>query len=69
MSNFDQLDAIPSLYRKDTENNLPLGWVIFFLALIVWGIFYIYAYTPKFSKWTQNSAYEEENPVIEPIKP
>ncbi len=69
MSNFDEQDDIPSLNRKDTENNLPLGWVIFFLALIVWGIFYIYAYTPKFSKWTQNSAYEEENPVIEPIKP
>lgn len=69
MSNFDEQDDIPSLNRKDTENNLPLGWVIFFLALIVWSIFYIYAYTPKFSKWTQNSAYEEENPVIEPIKP
>ena len=50
MSNFDEQDDIPSLNRKDTENNLPLGWVIFFLALIVWGIFYIYAYTPKFSK-------------------
>ena len=49
MSNFDEQDDIPSLNRKDTENNLPLGWVIFFLALIVWGIYYIYAYTPIFS--------------------
>ena len=44
MSNFDEQDDIPSLNRKDTENNLPLGWVIFFVALIIWGIYYIYAY-------------------------
>lgn len=69
MSNFDEQDDIPSLNRKDTEHNLPLGWVIFFLALIVWGIYYIYAYTPMFSDWTQQGAYEQENPVQEPVKP
>ena len=39
MSNFDEQDDIPSLNRKDTENNLPLGWVIFFVALICVSLF------------------------------
>ena len=56
MSNYDEQDDIPSLNRKDTEHSLPLGWVIFFIALIVWGIYYIYAYTPMFSDWTQSGA-------------
>ncbi len=64
MSNFDEQDDISSLNRKDTENNLPIGWVIFFIALIVWGIFYLYKYTPMFSSWTQNGAYEEQHNTI-----
>lgn len=69
MSNYDEQDDIPSLNRKDTEHNLPLGWVIFFIALIVWGIYYIYAYTPMFSDWTQSDAYEKQHEIKEPIKP
>ncbi len=69
MSNYDEQDDIPSLNRKDTEHNLPLGWVIFFIALIVWGIYYIYAYTPMFSDWTQSGAYEKQHEIKEPIKP
>lgn len=59
MSNFDEQDDIQSMNRKDTEHNLPLGWVVFFIALILWGIFYIYKYTPIFTGWTQGSAFEE----------
>ena len=69
MSNFDEQDDIPSLNRKDTENNLPLGWVIFFVALIIWGIYYIYAYTPMFTNWTPNGAYEIQHPISGKIKP
>ncbi len=60
MFNYDEQDDIPAMNRKDTEHNLPLGWVIFFVALIVWGIYYIYSYTPGLSDWSQNSEYEIE---------
>ena len=69
MSNFDEQDDIPGLNRKDTENNLPLGWVIFFAALIVWGIYYLYAYTPMFTNWRQSGAYESEHPISGKIQP
>lgn len=69
MSNIEEQDDIASFSRKDTEHNLPIGWVIFYVALIVWGIYYIFAYTPMFSDWTQNGAYESENPVTTSIKP
>ncbi len=69
MSNYDEQDDVASLNRKDTAHNLPLGWVLFFIALIVWGIYYLYAYTPMFQNWTQNGAYEEQHPIKAPIKP
>lgn len=59
MNNFDEQDDIPAMNRKDTAHDLPMPWVLFFLALIVWGIFYLYQYTPEFTGWTQNAAFEE----------
>lgn len=69
MSNYDEQDDIPSMNRKDTEHNLPLGWVILYVALIIWGVYYLYAYTPMFTGWTQNGAYEQQHPIKEPVKP
>lgn len=75
MSNYDEQDDIPSLNRKDTEHKLPLGWVVFYLALVAWGIYYIYAYMPAISDWTQSSAFDEEtksnvsSPMNEKVKP
>lgn len=69
MSIYDEQEDVSSLTRKDTEKKLPIGWVIFFLALIVWGVYYIYSYTPSISGWTQQGVYNEENPAQSPIKP
>lgn len=69
MSIYDEQEDVSSLTRKDTEKNLPWGWVFFFVALIFWGIYYLYAYTPSISGWTQEGAYNQENPAQQPIKP
>lgn len=55
----EEQDNIEAMNRKDTEHKLPIGWVVFFLALIVWGIYYYIAYTPSISGWTQSQELEQ----------
>lgn len=55
----DEMDTTEEFERKDTSKKLPIGFTILFLGLILWGIYYLYAYTPIFSGWTQINAYEE----------
>lgn len=55
----EELDDIEALENKKTAHKLPWGWLVLFFGLILWGIYYIAAYTPAFSGWTQEKAYEE----------
>ena len=43
----------------DAKRKIPVGWVILFWGLILWGIYYFIAYSPSISGWTQQKAYEE----------
>jgi hypothetical protein len=52
-------DDIHAFESKATARKLPLGWLILFLGLIAWGAFYILAYTPALSGWSQAKAYTE----------
>lgn len=55
----EDFDRIEDLEAKETARKLPLGWLILYIGLIVWGIYYFFAYTPAISGWSQSSAYEE----------
>lgn len=55
----EEFDNIKKFEREDTKHKLPLGWLILYIGLIVFGIFYTYMYTPAFTGWTQNKAIEE----------
>ncbi len=55
----DDLDRIDDFEAKDTSHTLPAGWLILFWVLILWGIFYLYTYTPSLGGWSQGGAYEE----------
>ncbi len=57
MSN--DLDDIESFESKETSHKMPAGWLILFWALILWGIVYLYTYTPSLGGWSQSGAYEE----------
>ncbi len=61
-------DRIEDFEAKDTSHKLPMGWLILFWGLIIWGIYYIYAYTPAFSGWSQEKAYEESIKETKPAK-
>jgi hypothetical protein len=55
----DELDNIESFEAKETSRKMPVGWLILFWGLILWGIFYFAAYSPAISGWSQAKAYEE----------
>ncbi|WP_303850405.1 cbb3-type cytochrome c oxidase N-terminal domain-containing protein [Seleniivibrio woodruffii] len=55
----EEFDNLEEFTREDTENALPLGWLILFIGLIVFGIYYVYAYTPAFTGWSQEKALQE----------
>jgi hypothetical protein len=55
----NELDNIEALEAKETGKKLPIGWLLLFWALILWGIYYFVSYTPSISGWSQGKAYEE----------
>jgi len=62
MAGHEDLDELKEFLVEesvDAKRKLPLGWVILFWGLILWGIYYFIAYTPAISGWSQGKAYEE----------
>jgi hypothetical protein len=55
----EEFDNLEEYNRKDTEKNLPIGWLVLFIGLILWGVYYFVSYTPAISGWTQEKAYQE----------
>ena len=55
----EDFDDIQAFEAKETSRKLPMGWLILFWVLIIWGIYYFIAYTPAISGWSQEKAYEE----------
>jgi len=55
----DEMDNIEEFDAKETARTLPLGWLLLFIGLIIFGIYYFVAYTPGISGWSQEKAYEE----------
>lgn len=55
----EDIDRIEDMEREDTKTKLPIGWLLLFIGLIVWGIFYSITYTPEISGWSQEKQYLE----------
>ncbi len=51
-------DTAEALESSATAKKLPIGWVALFVALVVWGVYYLWAYSPWLSGWTQSAEYE-----------
>ena len=52
----------------EADNKIPVGWLILFIGLILWGIYYFAAYTPSISGWSQEKAYLESVEKAEQTK-
>lgn len=46
--------------HMEADNKIPVGWTIFFIAMIVWGVFYLWSYTPELGGWSQHDALVQE---------
>lgn len=55
----EDIDRIEDMEREDTKKKLPIGWLLLFIGLILWGIYYSISYTPEISGWSQEGQYLE----------
>jgi hypothetical protein len=46
-------DTAESMEQKETAHAVPAGWLVLFFGLIAWGAWYLWAYSPWGSGWTQ----------------
>jgi hypothetical protein len=49
----DDLDDLSKFEAKETSHTIPAGYLVLFFGLIAWGIWYLWAYSPWGSGWTQ----------------
>jgi hypothetical protein len=49
----NDLDDIEKFEAKQTSRDLPVGWLLLFWGLIVFGAYYLWAYTPALGGWSQ----------------
>lgn len=54
----EEFDRIEGMEAEETAHSLPLIFHILFWGLILWGIYYTYAYTPSLGGWSQQAEYE-----------
>ena len=59
MEDFDGI-----IEREDTKKTLPLGWLVFFIGVIAWGLWYSFMYTP-IGSWSQAAEYESAVKTVE----
>ena len=53
MATQPELDDLTRFEAKDTAKKLPVGWLLLFWGLVVWGAFYLWKYTPALGGWSQ----------------
>ena len=51
-------DTAEAMESKETAHALPVGWLVLFFGLILWGAWYLYAYSPWLSGWTQEAEFQ-----------
>lgn len=54
MSEFDGIKE-----RDAGKNKMPAGMTVLFMGLILFGLVYLYLYTPQTTGWNQKQVYEE----------
>ena len=47
------LDDLSRFEARETSRKLPAGWVLLFWGLILFGAYYLWAYSPALGGWSQ----------------
>lgn len=53
MAQQPEIDDIAAFEAKETSKKIPAGWALLFWGLVVWGAYYLWAYTPALGGWRQ----------------
>jgi hypothetical protein len=53
----DEMDRIEEFEAKETARTIPVGWSLLFWGLIAWGAYYLWAYSPWSTGWSQGAEY------------
>src|SRR5512146_1343760 len=48
-----EIDDLSKFEAKETSHTLPVGWSLLFWGLIVFGVVYLWLYTPSLGCWQQ----------------
>jgi hypothetical protein len=48
-----EMDDLSAFEAKETSRKIPAGWALLFWGLVVWGGYYLWAYTPALGGWRQ----------------
>jgi hypothetical protein len=51
-------DTAEAMEAQATHDQVPVGWLVLFFGLIAWGAWYLWAYSPWGSGWTQAGQLE-----------
>jgi heme/copper-type cytochrome/quinol oxidase subunit 2 len=57
-------DTAEAMEAKETAETVPVGWKVLFYGLILWGVYYLYMYSPWTTGWTQAGELERVNPEV-----
>jgi hypothetical protein len=49
----EELDDLAKFENPKTSHALPAGYLVLYFGLIAWGLWYLWAYSPWGSGWTQ----------------
>lgn len=59
-------DTAEAMEAKATARSLPLGWLLLYGGLILWGAAYLWLYSPATTGWTQAGELEKSQPAPPP---
>jgi hypothetical protein len=51
-----ELDVTP----HEGQHAVPVAWLVFVAALVVWGAWYLWSYSPQLAGWSQAKALADE---------
>jgi hypothetical protein len=57
----DELDDLTRFEAKETSHTIPAGYLVLYFGLIAWGAWYVWAYSPWGSGWSQAKDLESAN--------
>ncbi len=49
----EELDDLEKFEAKETSHTIPVGYAVLYFGLILWGLWYLWAYSPWGSGWSQ----------------